>query len=379
MGKKKTHEEFVEELNRRGIDVIPLEKYNGLQYKISFRCNKCNYEWKVTPGNLFRNGGCHRCHGRERYNLESFKEKLSQINNTIEVIGEYRNTTTKIRCRCLNCNSEWEAKPSKLLCGSSCPICNRQQLRLGKYKILREDFELLIEDKPIKLIGEYKGTSYSTNFQCSTCGHIWKTRPCHILEGTGCPHCLHESLKLSENEFLKRIATCLPNIQILSKFNGTNHYVQYKCTLCNKTHTALASNLLHGFGCPYCKISKGEKKCMDYFDVHSVQYVPQYEFDDLFGINNGKLKFDFAVFDKGILQFLVEYDGIFHYKKLFENDGHEKLLLHDKLKNEYCKNKQILLLRIPYWDYDNVDTILEKFIKNNSKNLEIGGIRTYDN
>ena len=31
----------------------------------------------------------------------------------------------------------------------------------------------------------------------------------------------------------------------------------------------------------------------------------------------------------------------------------------DKIKNQYCKDNDIKLIRIPYWDIDKIDNILE--------------------
>jgi len=44
-----------------------------------------------------------------------------------------------------------------------------------------------------------------------------------------------------------------------------------------------------------------------------VQFIPQYTFDDLVSPDGGRLRFDFAVFNKG-LSHIIEYDGIQHFK-----------------------------------------------------------------
>ena len=32
---------------------------------------------------------------------------------------------------------------------------------------------------------------------------------------------------------------------------------------------------------------------------------------------------------------------------------------HDKIKDNYCKDKNINLLRIPYWEFNNIENILK--------------------
>ncbi|KAK2245402.1 hypothetical protein XC29_00195 [Clostridioides difficile] len=59
----------------------------------------------------------------------------------------------------------------------------------------------------------------------------------------------------------------------------------------------------------------------------------------------------------------MEYDGEFHFKEYFEGQNFNKNLLHDEMKNDYAKEKNIKLIRIPYWDFDNIEEILDKEIR----------------
>ena len=59
----------------------------------------------------------------------------------------------------------------------------------------------------------------------------------------------------------------------------------------------------------------------------------------------------------------IEFDGIQHYEPVEHFGGQESYdytVKHDKIKNEYCKNNGILLLRIPY--YKNVEEELNNFL-----------------
>ena len=59
----------------------------------------------------------------------------------------------------------------------------------------------------------------------------------------------------------------------------------------------------------------------------------------------------------------IEYDGEFHYMKIYKGDNHETIKYHDKLKDEYFKKNSIPLLRIPYWDKDNIFEILSRELR----------------
>ena len=107
---------------------------------------------------------------------------------------------------------------------------------------------------------------------------------------------------------------------------------------------------------------------MDNIDI---LYKPQFIFSDLVGIGGGNLRFDFGILNKQFnLIGLIEYDGEFHYKKMYENDGYENIQIHDKLKNDYCDINNIPLLRIPYWQYKDMEKLIYTFVSKIT-NLEL--------
>lgn len=60
------------------------------------------------------------------------------------------------------------------------------------------------------------------------------------------------------------------------------------------------------------------------------------------------LPFDFYLYDKNII---IEYDGLHHFEPVKGWGGEEKFKItqeNDEIKNTYCKNNNITLIRIPY-------------------------------
>ncbi len=45
-----------------------------------------------------------------------------------------------------------------------------------------------------------------------------------------------------------------------------------------------------------------------------------------------------------------------------KEEKYNKLIANDNRKNEYCKNNNILLLRIPYWELKNITKLLSEFL-----------------
>lgn len=81
-------------------------------------------------------------------------------------------------------------------------------------------------------------------------------------------------------------------------------------------------------------------------------------FEDLISINGGICRYDFILFNKNneIIR-LIEVDGEQHFKpiKLFGGEEEfKKRLENDKRKNEYAKNHNFPLVRIPYTEQGKV-------------------------
>ena len=131
---------------------------------------------------------------------------------------------------------------------------------------------------------------------------------------------------------------------------------------CGNIYEVTPHNFLDsGNRCPKCTSSKAEILIENYFKINKINYIPQYEYKDLVGLGGLPLKFDFAIFDNdNNLIFLLEYDGEFHYFPINGQLALEKQQEHDRRKDEYCKINNIVLLRIPYWEFDIIEEILNK-------------------
>lgn len=94
---------------------------------------------------------------------------------------------------------------------------------------------------------------------------------------------------------------------------------------------------------------------MSLLDEFDIQYKTQYIISDF----SPYARFDFAIFkEDGSLFKLIEFDGEQHFNPVDFFGGEEKFKIQqerDNNKNEYCKNNNIPLLRIPYSDYDKLD------------------------
>ena len=78
-GKKKTNDEFVEELNEKRPNIIPLEPFSGVDNKIKCRCKTCGDEFYTTPYVLLSGksgNGCRKCAGTKKKTHEEYVQEL---------------------------------------------------------------------------------------------------------------------------------------------------------------------------------------------------------------------------------------------------------------------------------------------------------------
>lgn len=118
--------------------------------------------------------------------------------------------------------------------------------------------------------------------------------------------------------------------------------------------------------CGQCHFSKGEQKIADILDSLSVSYVKEYTgFKCYNPRTNRKLRFDFYLKD---MNACIEYDGIQHFEDVnWKHETLEDVQYKDDIKNQYCKNNNINLIRIPYWDFDKLnEEYLLSLISNNT-------------
>ena len=100
-----------------------------------------------------------------------------------------------------------------------------------------------------------------------------------------------------------------------------------------------------------CVKSYGEEKIAEILTKNQVHFGREFSFSDCLSKNNHRCYFDFIIYKDGEF-LLLEYQGKQHYEDNNWNWISPKE--NDKIKEEYCRDKQIKLVKIPYWDYDKL-------------------------
>lgn len=152
-------------------------------------------------------------------------------------------------------------------------------------------------------------------------------------------------IDLTNKRFGKLVA-----IRPTEKRNGDGRIIwECKCDCGNtcfaNTHS-LQQNRKQSCG---CMVSQGEYIIEQLLLNNNINFVKQYTFNSCrFPKTNGLARFDFYIDNK----YLIEYDGETHYKQSFYGWYKEEQLKiqqeRDKFKNQWCKDNNIPLIRIPY-------------------------------
>ena len=118
------------------------------------------------------------------------------------------------------------------------------------------------------------------------------------------------------------------------------------------------------YRCDKCtKIRSGlELKVQQYLIKNKINFIEQYKLKDC--KDKLPLPFDFYLTDYNVF---IEVDGKQHFKPVLGGkESFETRKKHDDIKNQYCKENNLTLIRIPYYDFDNDDwkKYLIDFIRN---------------
>ena len=195
-----------------------------------------------------------------------------------------------------------------------------------------------------------------------------KIRVGNLLSGKRCMKCCQEEnskkLRFNCDYVEKEVANCGGTLLNKEEYiNNSTKNLRIICPRCGKEFvTSLILFTQHGGQlCSKCyrKESVGELRIRHYLEDNCIKFEREKWFPDC--RDRHPLPFDFYLNDSNTI---IEFDG----KQHFTDAGqffHSSYVLdicqkHDEIKTKYCKENGINLIRIPYWDIDNIDKILNE-------------------
>jgi len=207
---------------------------------------------------------------------------------------------------------------------------------------------------------------------CRIHGIFYQLKSEH-LRGTNCPYCANitKNRILKNNKKLNKSADqfILDSEQIHGKLYDYSKvkYVNSKtkiiliCSKHGEFSTEPSYHLSMKTGCPMCKSSLGEKEIYNYLKIKNINFKQEFCFQNLKVKNY--LRFDFYLKD---LNTIIEYDGIQHFEPVEKFGGLtylNKVKENDEIKNRFCLENNIKLIRISYKKFKNIKNIIDENIK----------------
>ena len=357
--------EYIKEKSNGEFEVI---EYGGYGNRSIIKHNICGKTFDADTKTFRENVNCPLCGHNHRLSQEEFLERVKDTwGDEYEVIGKYISMGSPVEVKHKICNHVWFPKANNLIRGHGCPKCANNQKK--DTVDIKEKVKELTEEE-YEFIGEYinvheKALFVHHNCPSNDCKDFeFMTEPNGFINaGQRCPKCAG-TMQLTHEEFVSRVKE-----QVGEEYTVLGQYVNMhtkllmrhnscKCEYYVKPHSFVGKNKCR---CPQCYESKGERSIHDELSKRNINFKTQYKFNDC--IYKRELPFDFAIFDKNNkLYCLIEFDGGQHFQPinfLGGKEAYEIRKIRDNIKDEYCKKNNIKLIRIPYFDIDEIPEIIQ--------------------
>ncbi len=279
-------------------------------------------------------------------NIDRFINRCSAIHDNKYDYSKsvYVDRKTKLKIIC-PIHGEFEQRPIQHIRGYGCISCSSNPPVDNKIAI--EKFKSVHGDLYDYSLVKYINNETKVKIICRAHGIFEQTPSKHFNKQQRCFKCA--GFNKSHNDIIDSFNKIHNNKYnyTLVKFKSIRDKIKIICTKHGEFKQSVNSHK-RGIGCPTCKESKGERSIRQFLDSINIKYEFQKTFIDCRNIN--PLPFDFYLEEHNTC---IEYDGKQHYE--FNNffggiNAFKEIKNRDTIKESYCNNNNIKLIRIKYND-----------------------------
>lgn len=292
--------------------------------------------------------------------------------------NDYSNTRSLLTFKCSECAESFVTTPFLYLKsndGKRCINCKH------KLRVTEQESRRVFIDRCIQIHGHYYGYNLipsqfkmkdKIDIICPKHGVFSQLADSH-LQGRGCNHCkidyISQANRSNKTDFIyksNQVHEFKYNYEQVEYVSATTN-VSIKCPKHGEFFQQPQVHL-SGSGCPKCVSNVPIKKLMNVLERHNYNFSLEKTFPDCVSNLGRKLRFDIYV---PSLNLCIEYDGPHHfypirYAGYIESDEQQNNRLYiqqqnDDIKNKYCNDNNIELIRIPYTT-KHPDALLEKWL-----------------
>ena len=295
-------------------------------------------------------------------NTADFTKKAKQVHGNIYDYSKvnYINLNTKVEIICPIHGSFLQSPSDHIHSSHGCPVCGGTH-RLSTSEFIRRAKQVHGNKYDYSKVC-YKNMRTKVIIICPVHGKFQQLPKDHLNRGAGCPFC-NRNFPLTTETFIERAKQVHGNKYDYSKaryINGRTP-ITIICPIHGEFCQRPDPHIYQKCGCPKCKESNGEKEIRVWLESHHIIYKTEYKFS---GCKYKKLlPFDFYLPDYNIC---IEFDGEHHFKAnpYFKTSTLEETQKRNRIKDDYCIENNIELIRIPYKSFPNIDTILTHSVLN---------------
>ena len=304
--------------------------------------------------------------------LQEITEKIQKKfpNEPFEII-EYTRVSKPFKIKCLKCGriSEY-SNFNNYINAKRLGVCQcynpKSNLELHN-QLLEKVTKLLesLQDEVTFIRHWWKPDTlkHMTEVKCLRCGQIYSKTNSDFLKNPNCPYCVGKELLNTQ-----AVKAILPQeYELLSEYKSTNEKVKIRHLTCGFIWETKVKKLYNYIGCPHCnkKKSKGEQKIIRFLLDKNLAFENEKSFN---WQSNQLRRYDFYIPEFNLI---CEYNGEQHYKEnnLFSLSLNQQQAI-DKEKQEEAIKQGYNYLIIGYFDYDNIETILEKWFNDYPKGVD---------
>lgn len=370
MGKKKTNNHYHNELKNIHGDKYDLSSINYTSNKDYFIIECPLHGTFKKRADRFLISGCPECSKVERrLTTKLFKEKANKIHHNFFSYEKsvYTKYNEKIIITC-PIHGDFSQIAGDHLQGYNCLKCsiekNTQNRKLSKKQIVEKANKIHNNFYSYEKLDKYDNNKSFIIITCPIHGDFTQIINSH-LSGNGCSNCGYKKAsnrkKLVKDILIKKLNEIHNDFYSYEKleYNNNKSIVNITCPIHGNFHQLL-KNHISGSGCQKCNRSKGEIEVEKYLQNKKINIITQKKFKNC--KNKRELPFDFYLPDYNVC---IEYDGEQHFKLNDYWGGakqFKKIKIHDQIKNNFCHENDIKLLRIRY--DEDVNEKIATFFRN---------------
>ena len=392
MSKRRTLEGIKKEIyNIVGDEYTILSKEyinNKSPLEIRHNSDKCGNHIFYANFNNFvtKNTRCPECYNISRRSLEIINSQDNQQHDTpmseiLDIMkkngyNDYKlmsyTNANNILIKHNICGREYNISKKNLIRGCKYRQCSN----FKKYTIAdaKDTVRAVVGDSYTILSDTYidNKTPLKMRHNCKRCNNheFYASLNNFLSKLTRCPECARKPINERIKEFEERFKNIFGNDFSIVEYKNSSTPALVRHDVCGTEFNIIPKDVRVGKinpKCPECNHkdkSIGETQITNLLKKHNIDF----ERNKYINYNGLRLYIDFYITDYHLA---IEFDGVQHYYPSFGEESFKRGVERDLLKDEYCKTNNIRLIRIPFWEINKLEKIINNIVDNISSISEI--------